>query len=185
MLGMVVFAFSRFYDYYNMWLSWYPPVGNICLGGKLLGQKGFRKGVVGVFVDEAGQILVCERQNRPGSWQFPQGGIDEGEDPLAALRREVEEEIGCRDFEVLKTGNEWTRYEFPDEVCVPIAKKYKGQEHLWFLLRFTNGGQPDLAQSDGEFRDWKWVPVENALDTVIEWKLGAYKHGLEILGVLT
>ena len=46
-------------------------------------------------------------------WQFPQGGIDEGESPKQALKRELKEEIGTDKFDFLEEYPEWLSYDFP------------------------------------------------------------------------
>ncbi len=142
----------------------------------------YRFGVVGVFTNSASQVLVCERSNRPGAWQFPQGGIDAGETPDQAMQREASEELGSDQFKILRKSADLTQYDFPEDATFPIAKKFRGQKHCWFHLEFIGSGSPNLEQSDGEFQSYKWVSVQDSLDHVIDWKKEAYKHGLKILG---
>jgi putative (di)nucleoside polyphosphate hydrolase len=51
----------------------------------------YRPNVAFLLLDDHDQLLICERLKIEGAWQFPQGGMDEGESPLEALHREVEE----------------------------------------------------------------------------------------------
>lgn len=149
-----------------------------------MNDAAYRYGVVGVFIDECRQLLVCERKNVPGSWQFPQGGIDEGENRLAALRREMTEELGTENFKILKEAEGLTTYDFPPDANFGIAKKFRGQKHFWFLLQFHPMQQPVLEKSDGEFVAFKWTSIARSLDEVVAWKKEAYKDGLNILGLL-
>ncbi len=59
-----------------------------------------RKLVVAALVrDSDGQILLTQRradQPMPHFWEFPGGKVEPGEAPVAALAREIEEELGCR-----------------------------------------------------------------------------------------
>jgi len=142
----------------------------------------YRIGVVGVFIDSDGRLLVCERSNRPGAWQFPQGGIDPGESPEQAMLREAEEELGCNQFEILQQSTELTQYNFPKDADFKIARQYRGQKHHWFRLRFLENSCPNLEKSDGEFCAYKWVDIEESLDKVVYWKKDAYRMGLELLG---
>ena len=57
-------------------------------------MEKYRPNVAALMVNEREQLLICERFKVPGAWQFPQGGVDEGEEPDKALLREVEEEVG-------------------------------------------------------------------------------------------
>ena len=47
------------------------------------------------------KVLVAQRSDIKGAWQFPQGGIDDGETPRDALFRELEEEIGTNKVEII------------------------------------------------------------------------------------
>lgn len=144
----------------------------MCLSLKL------RKGVVGVFTNAAGHVLIGERTNQVGAWQFPQGGIDEHEDFDTALVREMEEELGTNQFEVVRSSSKLTSYIFPKNLNSRIVKNYDGQTHKWYVLRFTNGAEPKIELSDGEFRAFKWMPPNEVLALVIDWKRDAYREGL-------
>jgi len=55
-------------------------------------QNYFRVSVKGIAIDETGRFLLAREVN--GMWEILGGGLDHGEDPITALRREVEEETG-------------------------------------------------------------------------------------------
>ena len=61
-------------------------------------QKFYRPNVAAIIVSSAypqvKEIFIAERNDLAGVWQFPQGGIDEGETSEEALFRELKEEIG-------------------------------------------------------------------------------------------
>jgi 8-oxo-dGTP diphosphatase len=57
-----------------------------------------RKLVVAALVRDGARVLVSRRradQPMPLLWEFPGGKVEPGEDPVAALAREVREELGC------------------------------------------------------------------------------------------
>ncbi len=57
------------------------------------------KQVVAAILVRDGRVLICQRredQPFPLQWEFPGGKIESGEEPVAALERELEEELGIR-----------------------------------------------------------------------------------------
>lgn len=146
-------------------------------------QKKFRQSVVGLFVNDSGNILLGERSDAPGSWQLPQGGVDDGETPEAALRREMEEELGCAGFRIVKRATEKCRYEFPTDLETPVARKFLGQEQTWFLLQFEPDAEPDLDKSDREFSAFRWADPSTVISGIITWKQACYEKGFEQLGI--
>lgn len=136
-----------------------------------------------MFTNDAGQVLVGERSDHRGQWQFPQGGVDEGESAEAAVGREVWEELGSRAFRIEARGDEPVRYDFPPELDTKIAKKWRGQLQTWFCLRFAPGAGPDLLVApDDEFVATRWVSPQEAVDGIVSFKRGAYVQGLRLLG---
>lgn len=144
----------------------------------------YRPSVLAVITDGCGLFLVGERRGIRGAWQFPQGGVDRGEKPLAALYRELGEEIGCNDIRVLKESATEITYDFPPGLNSKLAQKYRGQTQRWYLCQFNDGAAPDPGKSDAEFMQFKWLPLDKILASVIEWKLDAYKKGLSSLGLI-
>ncbi len=140
-----------------------------------------RRGVVGVFTNNAGEVLIGERANEPGSWQFPQGGIDANEDFDQALVREMREELGTDQFSVLRSSDELTSYIFPRTLNSRIVKNYDGQTHKWYVLQFIGDACPRVDLCDGEFRAFRWLPAQEVLKLVVEWKRDAYRQGLSSL----
>ncbi len=147
-------------------------------------SSDYRPCVLAVFTNSAGEVLVAERKDRPGSWQFPQGGIDPGESPEVALKREMGEELGCEEFEILARAPDGIRYDFPVGRKGPHAG-YCGQEQVWFLMRFAAGCGPDLMRAThDEFVETAWVTPAEALRRIISFKRDAYRAGLTALGLL-
>lgn len=141
----------------------------------------YRSCVVGVFVNDRGQILAGERSDCPGAWQLPQGGVEPGESVIKALYREMKEEVGCSLFEIVDQAPRAIKYRFPDDLNSKLGKKYCGQSTTWFLLKFNKGSHADLKQADGEFRDIKWMYPADLLSGIIAFKKEAYSEGLRML----
>jgi putative (di)nucleoside polyphosphate hydrolase len=113
----------------------------------------------------------------PFNWQFPQGGVDEGEDWETAARRELWEETGARSAEKLGETEDWIVYDFPPEARgKKIARGWRGQKQKWLAFRFTGeDAEFDLeAHTHPEFDLWRWARLEEALDTIAPFKRDAY-----------
>jgi len=143
----------------------------------------YRSCVVGVFLNEKGQVLAGERSDAPGAWQLPQGGVEPGESVLQAIYREMKEELGCDEFEVVDQGSREIKYRFPDGLKAKVAKRYCGQSTTWFKLKFKKGSAPDLSKADGEFQSVKWVAASELASNIIEWKREAYTEGFRALKI--
>jgi putative (di)nucleoside polyphosphate hydrolase len=116
----------------------------------------YRANVAGILRNAAGQILVCERLGVAGAWQFPQGGLDDGETPEQALVRELWEEIGIRaeHFQVVSRRGPY-RYLYGND---RIKKGYHGKEQLYFLCDFTGqDAHINVATEHPEFQAFRWI----------------------------
>ena len=143
-----------------------------------------RPGVTAVFKDvKSGLLLACERTDLRNTWQFPQGGIEEGEIPKDTLYREMLEEIGTDKFKILKEAPNFISYLFPSALKSKITKKYAGQTQKWFLVEFEAGISPDLTKADGEFINWKWESISAILEQIVDWKKQSYIDGFCALGL--
>jgi len=144
--------------------------------GKNKPPQTFRANVGAVIVNVDGLVLALERKKIPGSWQFPQGGLDEGEEPLEAVKREILEETGIEEsqLELLVTVPRWLAYELPEELR--SAKVGRGQVQKWFLFRFA-GRAEAITMGDGkEFRAWEWTTMGELLPRVVPFKQPIYQE---------
>ena len=113
-------------------------------------------------------------------WQMPQGGIDEGEEPVQAAFRELEEETGTAKAEVVAESQGWLTYDLPDGMLGTALKgKYRGQTQKWFVMRFT-GSDADIdisapAGHKAEFSDWRWAPMTEVVAGVVAFKQPVYQ----------
>lgn len=137
------------------------------------------------MVNSRGQILVCERFKIPNSWQFPQGGVDQGEELEPALKREVEEEIGLpvEAYEIQSSRGGY-RYEYPKKILaskVAHKRKFIGQEQTYFLC-LTKDDYPaiNLMHEPREFAQAKWIYPEEFQEAWLpDFKKGVYRAVLK------
>ena len=141
----------------------------------------YRPSAAAVVINSAGELLVCERIDSSGAWQFPQGGADEGENIEVAMVREVEEEIGLKreDYEILKSKSGY-QYLFGSGEKVKQGTVYHGQDQTYFLIQVKDGVEPDVEQKDQEFTQAKWIkPSEFEADWLPKFKREVYGQVLQ------
>jgi len=144
------------------------------------GVLPYRRNVGAVLFNEAGLVLVARRADLPDpaqAWQLPQGGIDDGEDPRAAVLRELEEEIGTARAEIIAEYPDWLSYDLPPHlVGVALGGRYRGQTQRWFALRF-NGRDADIDLGQGpqaEFNAWRWVELSTLPELAVSFRRPIY-----------
>ncbi len=113
-------------------------------------------------------------------WQLPQGGIDEGESPAEAAVRELEEETGTADAEIIAETAGWLTYDLPDGALgIALKGKYRGQRQKWFAMRFLGSDADiDISERPGhkaEFSEWRWARMGDVVDKVIDFKQPVYR----------
>ncbi len=151
----------------------------------MLDRDGFRPNVGIILLNQKNQVFWGKRI-RTHSWQFPQGGIDRGENPEQAMFRELHEEVGLKPdhVQIVARTRDWLRYEVPDRFIKREARgHYRGQKQIWFLLQLV-GNDWDLnlrATDHPEFDAWRWNDYWVPLDLVVEFKRGVYKMALNEL----
>ena len=139
----------------------------------------YRPNVGVVLFNRQGQVWLGRRINTPGphNWQFPQGGVDKGEDLYGAARRELKEETGVVSTAWLGRTLDWITYDFPEGYQgAKIARGWRGQKQVWFALRFTGEDFEVnlLADRHVEFDAWRWAPLDDAPKLVIPFKRPTY-----------
>ena len=144
----------------------------------------YRPNVGAVLFNRNGLVLVARRadfpnaEGAPGGWQLPQGGTDEGEDPRAAVLRELAEEIGTDRAEIVGEHEEWLTYDLPPHLIGrALGGRYRGQTQRWFALRFT-GEDADIrldADPHPEFDAWRWAPLAELPSLAVPFKRPIYE----------
>lgn len=121
-----------------------------------------------------------EYDGSPMLWQMPQGGIDDGEDPLTAAIRELYEETGMKSVSLLAEAGRWIHYDLPRELIgIGLKGRYRGQTQRWFAFRFE-GDDSEIAIDPppgghvAEFDAWAWKPMRELPDLIVPFKRAVY-----------
>ena len=120
------------------------------------------------------EIFIAQRNDFNDIWQFPQGGIDSGEEVNAAMFRELEEEIGTKKVKIIAQYPEWISYDFPSKIAKKM-KPYKGQTQKYFLVKLKKSAKININTAHPEFSDFKFVSVDEALGMSASFKQDVYK----------
>lgn len=148
--------------------------------------EGFRANVGIILANADNRLLLGGRVGSKG-WQFPQGGMFEGEDPVDAMYRELREEVGLErdDVELLGVTRDWLRYRLPKKYMRRNSKPVcVGQKQRWFMLRLLS--EEDRVRFDRgdkpEFDRARWVHFWRPVNEVIYFKRRVYARALHELG---
>ncbi len=149
----------------------------------MIDREGYRPNVGIVICNQHNQVLWARRIGQ-NSWQFPQGGINPGENPEQAMYRELFEELGLEksDVTLLAVSKGWLRYRLPQRlihweekpVCV-------GQKQKWFLLKIKEEHSDKIEfnhHTVPEFDNWRWVSYWYPIRQVVPFKKDVYRRVL-------
>ena len=138
-----------------------------------------RLGVGIAVLNKNNKVFVAKRKDNPvDKWQMPQGGVDENEGLLTAMKRELLEETGISNIKILKELDYWLEYELPKNLMGIIWKgKYRGQKQKWFIVRFEGkDSEINIKTKKPEFSDWRWSNVNTLEDKIVEFKRQVYRQ---------
>jgi len=146
-----------------------------------------RIGVGIIVLNEQNKIFVGKRKDNPGDkWQMPQGGVNEGEDYITAMKRELLEETSIQNIEIIKIIDKIYQYELPKNLVGIIWKgKYRGQKQKWFITRFLGEEKEiNLNTKHAEFIDWKWIEPKFLPEVIVNFKKDLYLNLLKEINLV-
>lgn len=110
----------------------------------------------GIVINQNGDVLVVSQHGT--SWSLPKGHIDEGEKALGAAKREIYEESGVTELELIKELGTYQRYkigkdggEDPSELKTILMFLFRTRENL-------------LKPVDAENPEARWIPKDKVTD---------------------
>lgn len=150
---------------------------------RAIDELPYRAGVGVMLINRAGLIFIGRRINQETeAWQMPQGGIDPGETPQEAVRRELHEEVGTDRAVILAESAGWLTYDLPRHLVGKVLQGcFRGQRQKWFAFRFE-GEDKDInlaASPHPEFDAWRWVALEALPALIVPFKRAVYSALIE------
>ena len=146
-----------------------------------------RIGVGIIVLNLNNQVFVGKRKDNPNDkWQMPQGGVDEGEDYITAMKRELKEETSIENIKIIKEIEKIYQYELPEDLVGIIWKgKYRGQKQKWFITRFLGEEKEiNLNTKHAEFIDWKWIEPKFLPEVIVYFKKDLYLNLLKEINLV-
>lgn len=141
-------------------------------------MKSYRLGVGIMLISSNSMVFVGKRKDDlTDTWQMPQGGLDEGEDYKSAAIRELREEIGTDNVEIIAESEKWYSYDIPVGVAAKLWQgKYIGQKQKWFLMRFLGEDtEINIKTEHPEFINWKWIEPRLLPSVIVDFKRSIYE----------
>ena len=141
-------------------------------------SKNYRLGVGVILLNQENKVFVGQRSDSvAGAWQMPQGGIDDNETPLDAALRELLEEIGTNNVNLIKESSGWYYYDIPESWRIHLWQgKYYGQKQKWFLFKYLGQDiEINIKTQSPEFIAWKWVEFTKLPDIIVQFKKQLYQ----------
>lgn len=134
---------------------------------------------------ENGKVLLCHRCGflPDEGWQFPQGGIDETLPLEQEMRRELKEEAGTDEVDVVAVSADEYCYDFPEHAYLKRGG-FRGQRQKWFLVRLRDEKCINVNTRSPEFDTYEWVSPKIALMRAVGFKQSIYHKALTELNVL-
>jgi len=136
-----------------------------------------------MLLNQQNEVFVARRVDVPGNhWQMPQGGIDHNELPRDAAFREMKEEIGTDNAEIIGECPEWYAYDLAAKLSRQLWQgRYRGQTQKWFALRYLGQDSDiNLDTEIPEFSEWRWVVFDDLLSLIVPFKRDVYEKVVDV-----
>ncbi len=136
-----------------------------------ISEMPYRMGANAFLINSSNEILIVQKCSyKDNEWDLPGGGFENDESPTEGITRELKEELGDINFEIISQSQYINRYEWSeDNIISGFAKRnkwYRGQEKVQFLVKFL-GNKEDLVFQASEIKDHNWINPSDLKDYLI------------------
>lgn len=132
----------------------------------------YRHNVAAVVINHDKQVFIGKRNVSQDHWQFPQGGVNEGESEQDAILRELQEELGSNKFSLLYKSKHLYRFEWPKSQLRNDG--LIGQEQRYFLVLYY-GKDNEIKLEERALLGFEWIPPEKVLERIFPARRQIYE----------
>lgn len=140
-----------------------------------------RPNVCMLVCNTRGQLLLGERIDEAGHWQFPQGGVERGASLRENVYRELREELGIKRKHIRKLTKLKARNSYLWSAIPAYARgKWVGQSQTFWIVDFI-GEDSDIdleSSEEQEFQDWRWCSVATVRRIAARRRVAGYEAAL-------
>ncbi len=130
-------------------------------------------GVIMVFKENENMFLLLERAETKGDYSFAKGHIEKGETPKETAMREVEEETGIKEIELLNLPLIHEEY----EIVRGGERRLKMNDYFVGFIK-----NKEVKIEENEIQSYKWVSYDEALRLFKhDWRKQVLKTAQEYL----
>lgn len=137
----------------------------------IYGVVHFKNTAIGVVpIDDEGNTWLVKQSRytlNQYTWEIPEGGCPQGEEPLSAAKRELEEEVGLQ-------ANEWTQL-----MTMHLSNSVTDEFCVVFVARGLFAGKQELEST--EDIEYKKLPLTEAIEMV---KSGEITDSISVAALL-
>ena len=119
-----------------------------------------------IFRKEDNQTLYLLLHYEAGHWDLPKGHIEANETEIETAKREVEEETGLQDIEIIDGFKEWIKYSFRDTYNLKEGSKEKASFIFKIVTFYLAETKTQKVKISFEHAEYKWLPYEQALEQI-------------------